>query len=240
MRNTKKGLRTFAIVAIHILSILLHSSISWLVLRPKAWVDYFNFRSKERLHFTKNIKLTHKIKNPNIPQAQISRIKIVKHESSSLRRELIQGFPQQPWLCSNQSSGHSEWEKDISSAFICMNNFFAGLMNTSHSWIIQILKSIHIWCWFSLTTQSSSLIQRVVYHSHNSCSLNMVQPKNYQNGVHLNLNPLHLDPPGPGGLVEDVLHEVADHLPLGQDLRQCLQRSELLPCSQTEPPFLIL
>ena len=144
------------------------SSISWLVLRLKAWVDYFNFRSKERLQFTNNIKLTHKIKNPNIPQAQISRIKIVKHKSSSLRRELIRGFPQQPWPGSNQRSGHSEWEKDISSALICMNNFFAGLVNTSHSWIIQILKSIHIWCWFSLTTQSSSLIiQCVLYHSHN-------------------------------------------------------------------------
>ena len=41
---------------------------------------------------------------------------------------------------------------------------------------------------------------------------------------HLNLDPLHLHPPGPGGLVQDVLHEVANHLPLRQDLRQGLKR----------------
>ena len=49
---------------------------------------------------------------------------------------------------------------------------------------------------------------------------------------HLDLHPLDLDPPGPGGLVQDVLHQVADHLPLGQDLRQSLKRLELLSCSQ--------
>ena len=40
--------------------------------------------------------------------------------------------------------------------------------------------------------------------------------------IYLYLYPLDLDPPGPGGLVQDVLHQVADHLPLRQDLSQGL------------------
>ena len=40
----------------------------------------------------------------------------------------------------------------------------------------------------------------------------------------LNLDPLHLDPPWPGGLVQDVLHQVADGLPLRQDLSQGLEK----------------
>ena len=37
------------------------------------------------------------------------------------------------------------------------------------------------------------------------------------------LDPLHLDPPGVGGLVQRGLHPVGDLLPLRQDLSQALR-----------------
>jgi hypothetical protein len=41
--------------------------------------------------------------------------------------------------------------------------------------------------------------------------------------IYLNLHPLHLDSPGPGGFVQDVLHKVTDGLPLRKDLSQGLE-----------------
>ena len=53
-------------------------------------------------------------------------------------------------------------------------------------------------------------------------SLNLIKKTVKFTTRHLDLHPLHLDSPGSGGLVNDLLHQVTDHFSLGEDLGQSL------------------
>ena len=79
--------------------------------------------------------------------------------------------------------------------------------------LLQVLRSLLL----SLGSHdlSSGLSGSLGFGSHGSLELN------WHPHV-LNFDPLYLDPPGSGGLVEDVLHDVADGLALGEDLGQGL------------------
>ena len=46
--------------------------------------------------------------------------------------------------------------------------------------------------------------------------------ENLDDEHYLDLHPLHLDAPRPRSLIDDLLHEVTDHLPLREDLGQSL------------------
>ena len=116
----------------HIFSTQLHSSISWLDLGPGQSLACWYCNSDPKKVFTyldsghslKWQKLTHQSLMLRQSKIQISpkskmafMINNVKQQSSWLRRKLIQGFPQLPWPSSNQPDGHSERQKEISSAF---------------------------------------------------------------------------------------------------------------------------
>ena len=54
--------------------------------------------------------------------------------------------------------------------------------------------------------------------------------------VYSHLDPLDLDAPGVGGLVEGLLHDVADGLPLGEDLGQVLRAQHVPQRRRSQQP----
>ena len=93
----------------------------------------------------------------------------------------------------------------------------------------------------SFTTQSwTSFIVLSLILPCQIVKLKFCQSGPFSSYGHLDLHPLDLDPPGSGGLVEYVLHQVADHLPLREDLCQCLKRLQLLWLSGIVGHFLFV
>ena len=169
-----------------------------------------------------SISVENRIQNPNSPNChdqycQSSQEQLIKEETNTRL------FPWSGGPPSNQASAHSEGQKEISS--LCSLLWITHTHYMMREYFIQIPNTIPVWCCFLSTTQL--ILKPVLYNSQND------------HNVHLNLDPLHLHPPGPGRLIQDVLHQVTDHLPLRQDLRQSLKRLEIILCSRTVFPFLI-